>query len=449
MLSLVTMDGEPVPTLVIVGKPNVGKSTLFNRITASRRSIVGSQPGMTRDRIHFKTQWRGRAFELTDTGGMLFGETSEFPRLISEQVLAAVEVASHLIFVVDGRSELSSTDHELAHMLRRTGKPVSLAVNKCDTTEWDSLASQFYELGIDPVFAISAEHDRGINALLDHTTAEFPTAENIEPIEKPIQVAIIGRPNVGKSTLLNRLSGTERAIVSSTPGTTRDAVDEVIEREGATFRFVDTAGIRRKGKTEAGAEKLSVVMAQRHIRLADVVIVLVDADEGVVALDAKIASYAHDTGKAMIVVVNKWDQAPTARSKRAAILNFTQKVRHAMKFLNYAPILFISALHGQGTGKIFKVIQKVYGTSNLRIATGELNRFVSTIDFDRTTFPGFRKPTIRYVTQAETAPPTFVFFTRGSKKFHFSFERFLVNQLRASFDFEGTPLVIKSKNAKR
>lgn len=449
MLSLVTMNEALLPTLVIVGRPNVGKSTLFNRITVSRRSIVSNQPGMTRDRIYFKTQWRGRSFELTDTGGMLFGETSEFPKLISEQVLSAVEMASHLIFVVDGRSELSATDHELARMLRRTGKPVSLAVNKCDTTEWDSLASQFYELGIESVFAISAEHNRGINDLLDHATAEFPTAENVELIEQPIQVAIIGRPNVGKSTLLNRLSGVERAIVSPTPGTTRDAVDEVVEHEGVTFRFVDTAGIRRKGKTEAGAEKLSVVMAQRHIRLANVVIVLVDANEGVVALDAKIASYAHDAGKALVVIVNKWDQAPPARSKRAAISDFTEKVRHAMKFLDYAPILFISALNGQGTGGIFKIIQKVYETANLRITTGELNRFLSTVDFDRTTFPGFRKPTIRYVTQASTAPPTFVFFTSGSKKFHFSYERFLVNQLRAAFDFEGTPLVIKSKRVKR
>ena len=449
MLSLVTMNEALLPTLVIVGRPNVGKSTLFNRITVSRRSIVSNQPGMTRDRIYFKTQWRGRSFELTDTGGMLFGETSEFPKLISEQVLSAVEMASHLIFVVDGRSELSATDHELARMLRRTGKPVSLAVNKCDTTEWDSLASQFYELGIESVFAISAEHNRGINDLLDHATAEFPTAENVELIEQPIQVAIIGRPNVGKSTLLNRLSGVERAIVSPTPGTTRDAVDEVVEHEGVTFRFVDTAGIRRKGKTEAGAEKLSVVMAQRHIRLANVVIVLGDANEGVVALDAKIASYAHDAGKALVVIVNKWDQAPPARSKRAAISDFTEKVRHAMKFLDYAPILFISALNGQGTGGIFKIIQKVYETANLRITTGELNRFLSTVDFDRTTFPGFRKPTIRYVTQASTAPPTFVFFTSGSKKFHFSYERFLVNQLRAAFDFEGTPLVIKSKRVKR
>ncbi len=443
------MKVAPLPTLVIVGRPNVGKSTLFNRITASRRAIVGDQPGITRDRIRLEARWRGRPFAVTDTGGMLFGETDEFPRLIGEQVLVAVEAASHLILIMDGRSEITATDRELADLLRRTGKPVSLAVNKCDTPERDSLAAQFHELGIEPLFAISAEHNRGVEALLDHTTAEFPSGEDEDPTEKPIRVAIIGRPNVGKSTLLNRLTGLDRSIVSATPGTTRDAVDETVERGGTTFQFVDTAGIRRKGKSAEAAEKLSVVMAQRHIRLADVVLTLVDADEGVAALDAKIAGYAHDTGKALIVVVNKWDQAPRAHSKRAAVTDFTEKVRRAMKFLDYAPVLFISALTGQGTGEIFRNIRKVYGAANRRVTTGELNRFLGEVDFDRATFPGFRKPVIRYVTQATTAPPTFVFFAGGAKKFHFSFERFLVNQLRAAFDFEGTPLVIKSKKAKR
>ena len=279
---------------------------------------------------------------------MLFGETAEFPKLVGEQVLVAVEAASHLIFLVDGRSEISATDRDLADLLRRTGKPVSLAVNKCDTAERDTLAAQFHELGIEPVFAVSAEHDRGVEALLDHATAEFPPGDEAESGERPIRVAIIGRPNVGKSTLLNRLTGLDRSIVSATPGTTRDAVDETVERGGTQFQFVDTAGIRRKGKSAEAAEKLSVVMAQRHIRLADVVLTLVDADEGVAALDAKIAGYAHDAGKALIVVVNKWDQAPRAHSKRAAVSDFTEKVRRAMKFLDYAPVLFISALTGQG-----------------------------------------------------------------------------------------------------
>ena len=443
------MKVAPPPTLVIVGRPNVGKSTLFNRITASRRAIVGDKPGMTRDRIRLEARRHGRSFEVTDTGGMLFDETDEFPILISEQVLVAIEAATHLIFIVDGRSEITTTDRELADLLRRTGKPVSLAVNKCDTPERDTLAAQFHELGIEPVFAVSAEHDRGVEALLDHATAEFPSADEAESAERPLRVAIIGRPNVGKSTLLNRLTGLDRSIVSSTPGTTRDAVDEMIEHGGTSFQFVDTAGIRRKGKSAEAAEKLSVVMARRHIRLADVVLTLVDADEGVAALDAKIAGYAHDAGKALIVVVNKWDQAPPARSKRGAVTDFTEKVRRAMKFLDYAPVLFISAMTGQGTGEIFRTVRKVYQAANRRVTTGELNRFLAGVDFDRATYPGFRKPVIRYVTQASMAPPTFVFFAGRAKKFHFSFERFLVNQLRAAFDFEGTPLVIKSKTAKR
>ena len=440
---------EPLPTVVIVGRSNVGKSTLFNRITSSRRSIVGEQPGMTRDRIRLETRWRGRPFALTDTGGMLFGEDTGFSRLIGEQAMVAVKAASHLIFVVDGRSEISATDRELADLLRRSGKPVSLAVNKCDTGQHDSLALPFHELGIEPVFAVSAEHDRGIAALLDHAVLNFPPAEDGESPERPIRVAIIGRPNAGKSTLLNRLIGLDRSIVSSAPGTTRDAVDETMERDGTRYQFVDTAGIRRKGKTEEAAEKLGVVMAQRHIRLAEVVLAVVDAAQGVAALDAKIAGYAHEAGKALILVVNKWDQAPRARSKRAAAADFTEKVRRAMKFLEYAPVLFISALTGQGTGEIFRSIRKVHRAANLRVTTGELNRFLSTVDFERASFPGSRKPVIRYATQAATAPPTFVFFAGGAKKFHFSFERFLANQLRAAFDFRGTPLVIQSKKAQR
>ena len=437
------------PTVVIVGRPNVGKSTLFNRITRSRRAIVGDEPGITRDRIRLETEWKGRPFELIDTGGMMFGETAEFPVLIGGQVRVAIDSAAHLIFLVDGRSEISETDRDLADLLRRTGKPVSLVVNKCDTPEKRVLAAGFYELGFRDVFSVSAEHDLEVDVLLDHLTERFPASEVSVREERAIRVAIIGRPNVGKSTLLNCLTGKERSIVSPTAGTTRDAVDEEVERGGVRFQFVDTAGIRRKGKTAEMAEKLSVVMAQRHIRLADVVLTLVDAVEGVSALDAKIASYAHTAGRAMALVVNKWDQAPPAKSRKAALSDFAQNVRDEMKFLDYAPILFVSALSGQGVGEIFGTIRKAYLAAHRRVTTGQLNRFISEVDFDRVTAPRFQKPVIRYVTQAGVAPPTFVFFTNRAKKFHFSYERFLINQVRGKFDFEGTPVVVKSKSAKR
>ena len=437
------------PTVVIVGRPNVGKSTLFNRITRSRRAIVGNESGITRDRIRLEAEWKGRPFELIDTGGMMFGETAEFSVLVSGQVRVAIESAARLIFVVDGRSEISETDRDLADLLRRTNKPVSLAVNKCDTPERQALAAGFYELGFRDVFSVSAEHDLGVDVLLDHVTESFPMLEVSEAQERPIRVAIIGRPNVGKSTLLNCLTGKQRSIVSPTPGTTRDAVDEEIERGGVCFQFVDTAGIRRRGKTAEMTEKLSVVMAQRHIRLADVVLTLVDAAEGATALDAKIASYAHAGGRAMVIIVNKWDQAPAAKSRKAARSAFTLEVRDHMKYLDYAPVLFASALTGQGVGEIFGAVRKAYLAAHRRVTTGQLNRFLGEVDFDRVTAPRFQKPVIRYVTQASVAPPTFVFFTSRAKKFHFSYERFLINQVRRSFDFEGTPVVIKSKSAKR
>jgi GTP-binding protein len=432
------------PTLVIVGRPNVGKSTLFNRITGSRRSIVGDEPGITRDRIRLQASFGGRPFDVIDTGGMLFGETDEFPTLINEQIRAAIDSARQLVFVVDGRTEITATDRDLADFLRRTGKPVTLAVNKCDTAKHQMLAAGFHELGIAPVFPLSAEHALGIDALLDHVTRDFPLAEEQAPGAELIRVAIIGRPNVGKSTLLNQLTGKHRSIVSATPGTTRDAVDEDVERGATTFRFVDTAGIRRKGKTTRMAEKLSVVMAQRHIRLADVVLLLMDATEGVTAGDATIAGYAQEAGRPLLLVVNKWDQA--SLSQRPA---FQQKVRDQLRFLDYAPLVFLSALTGAGTQKLFPLIRKAFRAASRRIPTPELNRFLQSVDFERTSSPGSRMPNIHYVTQPSIRPPTFVFFTSRALRFHFSFERFLANQLRQAFDFEGTPIVIKTKRKRR
>jgi GTP-binding protein len=440
------------PTLVVVGRPNVGKSTLFNRITRSRRAIVGDEPGITRDRIRMQAQWRDKRFEVIDTGGMTFGVDEPFPVLTNEQVRKAVAEATHVLFVVDGRAEITAADRDVAQFLRETGRPVTVAVNKCDVPARDELAAGFYELGLGDPVPISAEHDRNVSRLLDSALADFPgeaPVEKKEEGEEPepsrlIRVAIIGRPNAGKSTLLNRLTGGEHAIVSPIAGTTRDAVDVTVERDGVEFQFVDTAGIRRKGKTTEMAEKLSVVMAQRHVRMADVALMLIDAREGVTQIDGAIAGYAEEAGRAIVLVVNKWDQV---KGKDQA--EFRRDLRDGLKYLDYAPVTFVSALTGAKTDSLFPLIRKVYRESHKRITTGELNRFVESVDFDRATVKGFKKPKIYYVTQARTAPPTFVFFTNRDEPFHFSFERFLLNQLREAFSFEGAPIRIKTRLSRR
>ena len=300
---------RPTPVVVIVGRPNVGKSTLFNRITGGRRAIVGDEPGITRDRIHGFAEHNGCRFELIDTGGIVVHDQEFIPSQVLRQAEVALKSAAHIIFLVDGRSEITGPDRDLAQMLQRLGKPVTLAVNKIDTSAREALAHEFYELGIAEVCPVSAEHGIGVDALLDRVTAGFSEAcdENAASTET-IKVAIIGRPNVGKSTLLNSLTGEERAIVSPIAGTTRDAVDEKVTRDGVEYVFIDTAGIRRKGKTNLMAEKLSVVMARRHMRMADVALLIIDTTEGVVGLDATIAGYAHEGGRALIVCVNKWDE---------------------------------------------------------------------------------------------------------------------------------------------
>ncbi len=431
---------------MIVGRPNVGKSTLFNRITNSRRAIVGDQPGITRDRIKLDAEWRDKKFLVTDTGGMTFGVDEEFPRLINEQVEIAVKTATHVVFLVDGRAELTSEDRELADFLRRTGRPVTVAVNKCDVPKRDSLADQFFELGFADPVPISAEHSRNTDDLLALATAEFPVFEELDDeAERFIKVAIIGHPNVGKSTLLNRLTGGEHSIVSPTAGTTRDAVDATIERDGVKYEFVDTAGIRRKGKTTEMEEKLSVVMAQRHLRMCDVALLVLDAAEGVSHLDANIAGYAHNGGKPVIVVVNKWDLAGEAKQGE-----FRRQVKDGLKFLDYAPIALVSALHGLKTDSLFPLVRKVYRESHRRIQTSEINSFIfERAGLARATVPGFRKPRIHFVTQARVAPPTFVFFINRDEPFHFGFERFLINRIREEYGFEGSPIVIKTKLKRR
>ena len=424
-----------MPSVVIVGRPNVGKSTLFNAILGQRRSIVGDEPGITRDRIHGEAEHRGRRFELIDTGGIIPNEAELIPSEILKQARVALEGAAHVIFLIDGRVELTGADRDLAAMLRRLGKPVALAVNKIDSPVREHLAHEFHELGFEHLFPVSAEHHLGMEELLDHVTRGFPAPDEEATPDRSarIKVAILGRPNVGKSTLLNALAGSERAIVSPIAGTTRDAVDETVRQDGIEYVFVDTAGIRRKGKTKLMAEKLSVVMARKHLRMANVALLVLDATEGVLALDATIAGYAHEEGRAVILCVNKWDALKEPDKRK-----FLETIRDELKFMDYAPVMFMSAQKRQGTRALFPLIRKVYESASKRIGTGELNRFIETLRWEY-------QPRIRYLTQASMRPPTFVAFTDRDVKLHFSGERYLVNRLREKFGFEGTPVVVKTK----
>jgi len=428
---------QNLPTVVIVGRPNVGKSTLFNRITHGRRAIVGDEPGITRDRLAEVANYNGKRFELIDTGGIVVEDGDYIPSQILKQARVALEKAAHIILLVDGRSEITSSDRDLAQMLRRLGRPVSLVVNKADTGARESLANDFYDLGIADVFPVSSEHGLGVDALLEHITRGWEATEEEAPVPEGqrIEVAIIGRPNVGKSTLLNALTEQERSIVSPVAGTTRDAVDELVRHGDIDYVFVDTAGIRHKGKTKKMAEKLSVVMARRHIRLAQVVLLVLDATEGILGLDATIAGYAHEGGRALIICVNKWDQVTEPR-KRA----FERDVRDRFKFLDYAPVLFLSAKTGAGVKPLFKLIRQVYESATRRVTTGELNRFLESLHFEE------RK--ILYMTQASMRPPTFVVFTDRPGPLYFSHERHLVNEIRTRFGFIGTPIVVKIKARK-
>jgi GTP-binding protein len=489
-------------TLAIVGRPNVGKSTLFNRLVGSRRAIVGDEPGITRDRLYGDIEWAGRRLRVVDTGGIVPDDKALIPSEIFRQARVALEEADAIVMVVDGRTELASPDLELARQLLRTGKPLLLAVNKMDTPKLEPYAEEFRRLGIKELFAISAENGNGIAELLEHVielmpkrdpglenretrgtrdsaadeqqmttkkgrTASDAAADEVDGSEqddesdgddeaaeaeakeeKEVKVAIIGRPNVGKSTLLNALTGTGRAIVSPVAGTTRDAIDEVLERDGLSYRFIDTAGIRRKGKTELMAEKLSVVMARKHLEAADVALILIDAVEGVTSGDATIAGYAHESGRSVIIVINKWDLVTTARTDGkppADMKLYEEQVRRHMKFLSYAPAVFISAAKGKNIDKLFSTLELVARERRKRVGTGEMNRFLSRVDFERASVPMSKRVRILYMTQAAVSPPTFILFTDRAVKLHFSYQRFLENQIRESFGFVGTPIWIKNR----
>jgi GTP-binding protein len=464
----VAVDTSSWPVLAIVGRPNVGKSTLFNRLTSSRRSIVGDEPGITRDRIYGEIEWSGGHARVVDTGGILPDDPELIPSEIFRQARTALDEADSIVMVVDGRTPLAAPDYDLARILLRGGKPLLLAVNKIDTEKMEEQTAEYRRLGIREILPISAEHGIGIGELLDHVFATFPETERAEtPIEAEPEVAeegesrhrthgefqqhetsiaIIGRPNVGKSTLLNVLTGSSRAIVSPIPGTTRDAVDEVMEYDGGLLRFVDTAGIRRKGKTKMMAEKLSVVMARRHLEAADVALLIIDATEGVTSNDATIGGYAHESGRSVILVVNKWDLVTTGRTDGKPPADkeiFEEQLRKVLKYLAYAPVVFISAAEGKNIHTVLKLVKEVAAERRKRVSTGQMNRFLEKIDFQRATVPAANKMRIFYMTQAAVAPPTFILFTNRQVKLHFAFQRFLENQIRAAFGFRGSPIWFK------
>jgi ribosome-associated GTPase EngA len=516
---------EKLPSLVIVGRPNVGKSTLFNRLTGTRRSIVTNEPGITRDRIYGKAEWRGRNLEIVDTGGIVPDDKALIPQEILRQAHIAIRKAALLVLVVDSQAGLTPMDEELARLLRTTGKPFVIAANKVDAVSQENNAGVFHRIGV-PVFPIAAEHGTGVDDLLDATLAETEkgaetendAAATDEKAPDTVEVAIIGRPNVGKSTLLNRMVGEDRSIVSPVPGTTMDTVDTKVEHDGHLYRFVDTAGIRRKGKTTLVAEKLSVVMARRGLERCDVALLIVDGEQGVTQGDAQIASYAEESGRSVIIVMNKWDLATEAARKAAErdsrttkgkaklaarqtqrpragarisartiakakvqakaqargqshgqahfgegdgttvgasagvhafgeldksrlLYNYERMVRDKLKFLSYAPIVFLSAKTGDRASKLFPLIDQVAAARKKRIPTPELNRWLKEeVDLQRGTTPKARPVKIYYMTQAKTSPPTFMIFTNQKDPLHFSYQRFLENQIREKWDFPGAPI---------
>ncbi len=498
------LQDEDEGLLAIVGRPNVGKSTLFNKMVGRRRAIVGDEPGITRDRLYGVVRWNGRQFRVVDTGGIVPEDKDLIPSEIFRQARVALDEAAAVVMVTDVRTELTGPDMELARLLQKLGKPLYLAVNKVDDPKLEAEAENFRRLGIKNLWPISAEHSTGVAELIEELMKVIPTIAEVE-VEKrlnnfarrtlpsdeveadfdeleetngdaeleelhaadadgledrlletmpnEIKIAIIGHPNVGKSTLLNQLTGSDRAIVSAIAGTTRDAIDEVVEHAGKRYRFIDTAGIRRKGKTHLMAEKMSVVMARKHLEEADVALMVIDAVDGVSALDANIAGYAHESGRSVVIVVNKWDAVTTARgdmSKPAADSRvYEEQVRRSLKFLDYAPVIFVSAMNGKNVKRVFESVERVARQRWRRITTGEMNRFLKTVDFERASVPARNKIRIYYMTQAAVAPPTFVLFTDRDVKLHFAYQRFLENQIREAFEFEGTPIWMKLSARKR
>lgn len=442
------------PLVAIIGRPNVGKSTLFNRMTGSRKSIVGDEPGITRDRIYGDVDWRSGTFDLVDTGGIVPDDEAIIPANIFRQAGFAIERAKAIIWVVDARAGITPLDEEISTFLRNISKPVFIAANKAETKRVEEEAAEFYKFGFS-VFPVSAEHGTSVGDLLEAVADAIDMApEDEEPVSNEIRLAIVGRPNVGKSSLLNKLLGEERVIVSPVAGTTRDAIDTDLEQDGQKFKIIDTAGIRRKGKTVEMAEKLSVVMARKALERADVAVVMIDAVEGVTGLDANIAGYAVESGCSVILAINKWDAVPEKETN--TVYEFERELRRKMKFLDWAPVVFISALTGQRTERLLSMACRANEARNFRVPTARLNQFFE----DEIAQPrggsapapvkgGFSRLKVKYITQGGIRPPTFVLFTSGggaTAKLHFSYLRYIENRLREEFEFFATPLALKERH---
>ncbi|WP_129688705.1 ribosome biogenesis GTPase Der [Gottfriedia acidiceleris] len=427
------------PTVAIVGRPNVGKSTIFNRIVGERISIVEDIPGVTRDRIYSSGEWLNQEFSLIDTGGIDIGD-EPFLEQIRQQAEIAIDEADVIIFLTNGREGVTAADEEVAKILYKTKKPVVLAVNKVDNPEMRSDIYDFYALGFGEVFPISGSHGLGLGDLLDEVVKHFPEKEDENYDEETIKFSLIGRPNVGKSSLVNALLGQERVIVSNVAGTTRDAVDTPYSKDGQDYVIIDTAGMRKKGKVYESTEKYSVLRALRAIERSDVVLVVLDGEEGIIEQDKKIAGYAHQAGRSVVIVVNKWD----AVEKDEKTMNeFIENIRAHFQFLDYAPIVFLSAKTKKRTQTLLPMINKACESHSLRVPTNVLNDVImDAIAMNPTPTHNGQRLRVYYATQVAIKPPTFVVFVNDPELLHFSYERFLENRIRDAFDFEGSPIKI-------
>lgn len=427
------------PVVAIVGRPNVGKSTVFNRIVGSRVAIVEDMPGVTRDRIYSSGEWLNREFNIIDTGGIEIGDEPLLVQIRAQAELAIKE-ADVIIFIVNGREGITAADEEVAKILYKSKKPVVLGVNKMDNPEMLESIYEYYSLGMGEPFGISGSHGLGLGDLLDEVIKHFPEEENSEYDEDTIKISLIGRPNVGKSSLVNAILGEERVIVSNIPGTTRDAIDTPFSKDGQDYVLIDTAGMRKRGKVYEATEKYSVLRSLKAIERSDVVLVVLNAEEGIIEQDKKIAGYAHEAGRAVIIVVNKWD---TIEKDEKTMNEFTKKIRDHFLFLSYAPILFTSAKTKQRLQHILPTVNRVAENHNLRVPTSVLNDVImDAVAMNPAPTDKGKRLKINYVTQVAVQPPAFVFFVNDPELMHFSYARFLENRLRDTFEFEGTPIKI-------